>query len=41
MPLDSNKQNTELSDAHAEFLKKKYSNVVHYDIDLSETYITN
>ena len=38
MPLDSNKQNTELSDAHAEFLKKKYPNVVHYDIDLSEPY---
>ena len=24
MPLDSNKNNTELSDAHAEFLKSKY-----------------
>ena len=36
MPLDSNKDNTELSDAHAEFLKSKYPNVVHYNIDLSE-----
>ena len=38
MPLDSNKDNTELSDAHAEFLKSKYPNVVHYNIDLSEPY---
>ena len=38
MPLDSKKENTELSNAHAEFLKKKYPNVVHYDIDLSEPY---
>ena len=38
MPLDSNKQNTELSLAHADFLKSKYPNVVHYDIDLSEPY---
>ena len=38
MPLDSNKQNTELSEAHADFLKSKYPNVVHYDIDLSEPY---
>ena len=38
MPLDSKKENTELSDTHAEFLKNKYPNVVHYDIDLSEPY---
>ena len=38
MPLNSKKENTELSDAHAEFLKSKYPNVVHYDIDLSEPY---
>ena len=38
MPLNSKKENTELSDAHAEFLKSKYSNVVHYNIDLSEPY---
>ena len=38
MPLNSNKQNTELSEAHANFLKSKYPNVVHYDIDLSEPY---
>ena len=38
MPLDSKKENTELSDAHAEFLKSKYPNVVHYNIDLSEPY---
>ena len=38
MPLDSKKENTELSDAHAEFLKNKYPNVVHYNIDLSEPY---
>ena len=38
MPLNSNKQNTELSEAHADFLKSKYPNVVHYDIDLSEPY---
>ena len=38
MPLDSNKENTQLSDAHAEFLKSKYPNVVHYNIDLSEPY---
>ena len=39
MPLDSKKENTELSDAHAEFLKSKYPNVVHYDIDLSLIHI--
>ena len=38
MPLDSNKENTQLSNAHAEFLKSKYPNVVHYNIDLSEPY---
>ena len=38
MPLNSNKQNTELSEAHANFLKSKYPNVVHYDIDLSEPF---
>ena len=38
MPLDSKKENTELSDEHAEFLKNKYPNVVHYNIDLSEPY---
>ena len=38
MPLNSKKENTELSDAHAEFLKNKYPNVVHYNIDLSEPY---
>ena len=38
MPLDSKKENTELSDAHAEFLKSKYPNVVHYNVDLSEPY---
>ena len=38
MPLDSKKENTELSDVHAEFLKSKYPNVVHYNIDLSEPY---
>ena len=38
MPLDSKKENTELSDTHAEFLKNKYPNVIHYDIDLSEPY---
>ena len=38
MPLDSKPENTELSEVHAEFLKNKYSNVVHYDIDLSDPY---
>ena len=38
MPLDSKEENTQLSDAHAEFLKSKYPNVVHYNIDLSEPY---
>ena len=38
MPLDSKKENTELSNAHAKFLKEKYPNVVHYDVDLSEPY---
>ena len=38
MPLDSKKENTELSNAHALFLKNKYPNVIHYDIDLSTPY---
>ena len=38
MPLDSKKENTELSDAHAKFLKNKYPNVIHYNIDLSDPY---
>ena len=38
MPLHSKKGNTELSDAHAKALTKKYSNVRVVDVDLSETY---
>ena len=38
MPLDSKKENTELSNAHAKFLKNKYPNIIHYNIDLSEPY---
>ena len=38
MPLDSKPENTELSEVHAEFLKNKYPNVIHYDIDLSDPY---
>ena len=38
MPLDSSPKNTELSDAHALALKKKYDNVTHYNIDLTEPY---
>ena len=33
MPLDSKKENTELSDAHAEFLKNKYPNIKLVAID--------
>ena len=40
MPLHSKKGNTELSDAHAKTLSKKYSNVRVVDVDLSETYET-
>ena len=40
MPLHSKKGNTELSDAHAKALTKKYSNVRVVDVDLSETYET-
>ncbi len=38
MPLNSKKENTELSDAHANVLCEKYDNVTKYDIDLSEPY---
>ena len=38
MPLHSKKGNTELSDAHAKVLMKKYSNVRVVNIDLSDTY---
>ena len=38
MPLHSKKGNTELSDAHAKALMKKYSNVRVVNIDLSDTY---
>ena len=38
MPLHSKKGNTELSDAHAKALMKKYSNVRVVNIDLSNTY---
>ena len=38
MPLHSKKGNTELSDAHAKVLMKKYSNVRVVNIDLSNTY---
>tara|TARA_B100002019_G_scaffold231969_1_gene205729 strand:+ start:278 stop:1054 length:777 start_codon:yes stop_codon:yes gene_type:complete len=38
MPLNSKKENTELSDAHANALCEKYDNVTKYDIDLSEPY---
>ena len=38
MPLHSKKGNTELSDAHAKALSKKYSNVRVVNIDLSNTY---
>ena len=38
MPLHSKKGNTELSDAHAKALMKKYSNVRVVNTDLSNTY---
>ena len=38
MPLDSKKENTALSDAHAKVLSDKYENVTHYNIDLSIPY---
>ena len=38
MPLHSKEGNTELSDAHAKALMKKYSNVRVVNIDLSNTY---
>ena len=38
MPLHSKKGNTELSDAHAKALIKKYSNVRVVNVDLSNTY---
>jgi len=38
MPLESKKDNTELSDAHAKALTDKYDNVIHYNIDLSNSY---
>ena len=38
MPLHSKEENTELSDAHAKALMKKYSNVRVVNIDLSDTY---
>ena len=38
MPLHSKKGNTELSDAHAKTLSKKYSNVRVVNVDLSNTY---
>ena len=40
MPLDSKKENTRLSDAHAKALDDKYPNVTHYNIDLSHSYST-
>ena len=40
MPLDSKKENTRLSDAHAKSLDDKYPNVTHYNIDLSHSYST-
>ena len=40
MPLDSKKENTRLSDAHAKALDDKYPNVPHYNIDLSHSYST-
>ena len=38
MPLNSKKENTALSDAHAKALVDKYENVSHHNIDLSTTY---
>ena len=38
MPLNSKKDNTVLSDAHAKALVDKYENVSHHNIDLSTTY---
>ena len=38
MPLHSKEENTELSDAHAKALMKKYSNVRVVNVDLSDTY---
>ena len=40
MPLHSKEENTRLSDAHANALIKKYSNVKVVNIDLSEIYET-
>ena len=38
MPLHSKEENTELSNAHASALVKKYYNVTNVNVDLSETY---
>ena len=38
MPLNSKKENTALSDAHAKALDDKYENVNQHNIDLSTTY---
>ena len=38
MPLNSKKENTALSDAHAKALDDKYENVSHHNVDLSTTY---
>ena len=38
MPLNSKKENTALSDAHAKALSDKYENVSQHNIDLSTTY---
>ena len=38
MPLNSKKENTALSDAHAKALDDKYEKVSHHNVDLSTTY---
>ena len=38
MPLQSKKENTELSDIHAQALVEKYPNVTLVNVDLTETY---
>ena len=38
MPLYSKASNTELSEAHAKKLSDQYQDVIHYNIDLSDTY---
>ena len=38
MPLYSKASNTELSEAHAKKLSNQYEDVIHYNVDLSDTY---